>query len=185
MWFTDTGLPWVLPSPNMPTPDTAVVYPGQVLLEGTNLSEGRGTTRPFEVFGAPWLDAPALRSRFETRRLPGCRLRDHDFQPTFHKHEGQTCRGFQIHVTDRSRYLPYLTTLALMQDAIHLSGPSFTWKQPPYEYVTDKLPVDVLTGDPAVRKVLESGSSLAKLEKGWRKEIAAFVREARPFKFYR
>src|SRR5262249_28453479 len=82
MWFSDTGLPWVLPSPNMPTPDTAVVYPGQVLLEGTNLSEGRGTTRPFEVFGAPWLDTPALRSRFERRRLPGCRLRDHDFQPT-------------------------------------------------------------------------------------------------------
>lgn len=185
MWFSDTGLPWVLPSPNMPTSDTAIVYPGQVLLEGTNLSEGRGTTRPFEVFGAPWLDVAAMRVRFEKRRLPGCMLREHDFQPTFHKYQGETCRGFQIHVTDRSRYLPYLTTLALIQDALALSGSSFSWKQPPYEYVTDRLPIDVLTGDPAVREAIEAGHELRPLAGSWRQEIRGFLREAREHMLYR
>jgi uncharacterized protein YbbC (DUF1343 family) len=185
MLFPDTGLPWVLPSPNMPAFDTAMVYPGQVLLEGTNLSEGRGTTRPFEIFGAPYLDTKRFRTAFESRKLPGVALRDQAFQPTFQKWSGKMCFGFQLHVTDRKTFKPYLTTLAVLQDVLAEHRLDFIWKQPPYEYVTDKLPVDVLTGDPAVRKVLESGSSLAKLEKGWRKEIAAFVREARPFKFYR
>src|SRR5437867_9648645 len=110
MLFRDTGLPWVLPSPNMPTFDTAVVYPGQVLLEGTNLSEGRGTTRPFEIFGAPWIDIRAVHRRFARRRLPGVVLRDHSFEPTFHKWAGQVCHGFQIHVTDGPAFRPYLTT---------------------------------------------------------------------------
>ncbi len=185
MLFPETGIPWVLPSPNMPAFDTAVVYPGQVLLEGTNLSEGRGTTRPFEIFGAPYLDLNRFRAAFDARKLPGVALRDQAFQPTFQKWSGKMCFGFQIHVTDRKAFKPYLTTLAILQDVLAEHRLDFIWKQPPYEYVTDKLPVDVLTGDPAVRKVLESGSSLAKLEKGWRKEIAAFVRESRPFKFYR
>ena len=185
MLFPDTGLTWVLPSPNMPTFDTALVYPGQVLLEGTNLSEGRGTTRPFEIFGAPFLDMRRLRSAFEARKLPGVTLRDQTFQPTFQKWSGKICFGFQIQVTNRRTYKPYLTTLALLQDVLAEHRLDFIWKQPPYEYVTDKLPVDVLTGDPSVRKVLESGSSLGRLEKSWQKEIAAFGREARPFRFYR
>jgi uncharacterized protein YbbC (DUF1343 family) len=184
MRFADTGLPWVLPSPNMPTPDSAVVYPGQVLLEGTNLSEGRGTTRPFEVWGAPYLDPGALRPRFERRRLPGCVLRDHDFQPTFHKWQGEVCRGFQLHVTDPERYLPYLTTLALLQDVVALHRDRFAWKQPPYEYVTDRLPIDVLTGDPAVREVIESGGDLRALAAAWKAEIRAFGREAAPHLLY-
>jgi uncharacterized protein YbbC (DUF1343 family) len=151
MRFPDTGLPWVLPSPNMPTFDTAVVYPGQVLLEGTNLSEGRGTTRPFEIFGAPWLDIRAVRRRFEKRKLPGLVLRDHAFEPTFHKWAKEVCQGFQIQVTDAAAFRPYLTTLALLQDIIAGHRDRFEWKQPPYEYVTDRLPIDVLTGDPAVR----------------------------------
>jgi uncharacterized protein YbbC (DUF1343 family) len=185
MHFPDTGLPWVLPSPNMPTFDTAVVYPGQVLLEGTNLSEGRGTTRPFEIFGAPYLDTKAVRRRFEARRLPGVVLREHDFEPTFHKWSGQVCHGFQIQVTDVEAYRPYATTLALLQEIIALHRDRFEWKQPPYEYVTDKPPIDVLTGDPAVREALESGSDLRAAERGWRREIAGFERESRAFRLYR
>jgi uncharacterized protein YbbC (DUF1343 family) len=185
MRFGDTGLPWVLPSPNMPTPDTAVVYPGQVLLEGTNVSEGRGTTRPFEVWGAPYLDVTALRARFEKRRLPGCVLRDHDFEPTFHKWKGEVCRGFQLHVTDADRFLPYLTTLALLQDVVSLHRDRFAWKQPPYEYVTDRLPIDVLTGDPAVREAIESGADLRALAARWKGEIRAFQKEAAEHHLYR
>jgi uncharacterized protein YbbC (DUF1343 family) len=185
MRLADTGLPWVLPSPNMPTPDTAAVYPGQVLLEGTNLSEGRGTTRPFEVWGAPWLDAAALRARLARRRLPGVVLREHDFQPTFHKWQGEVCRGFQIHVTDADRYQPYLTTLALLQDVVALHPDPFAWKQPPYEYVTDRLPIDVLTGDPAVRVAIESGGDLRELAASWRREIRQFRREVAVHRLYR
>ena len=184
MRFADTGLPWVLPSPNMPTCDTAEVYPGQVLLEGTNLSEGRGTTRPFELFGAPFIDSRALAERLARRRLPGCHFRPHAFQPTFHKWSGQVCQGFQLHVTDPARFEPYVTTLAVLQDIIALYRPQFAWKQPPYEYVTDRLPIDVLTGDPAVREALESGADLPGLAASWKREIRDFQREARRFHLY-
>ncbi len=185
MLFPDTGLPWVLPSPNMPTFDTAVVYPGQVLLEGTNLSEGRGTTRPFEIFGAPYLDPGRVRRRFEQRGLPGLVLREHTFEPTFHKWTGQACRGFQIQVTDRDAYRPYLTTLALLQDVIAEHRDRFEWKKPPYEYVADRPPIDVLTGDPAIREALESGADLRALERAWAREILAFEKESLTFRLYR
>ena len=184
MHYADTRLPWVLPSPNMPTPDTADVYPGQVLLEGTNLSEGRGTTRPFELFGAPYIDGRALGERLAKRRLPGCILRPHAFQPVFHKWSGEVCQGFQLHVTDPRRFRPYFTTLAILQDVIALHRDKFAWKQPPYEYVTDKLPIDVLTGDPGVRESLEKGANLPALARSWRPEEAAFRREARRFHLY-
>jgi uncharacterized protein YbbC (DUF1343 family) len=185
MLFPDTGLPWVLPSPNMPAFDTAVVYPGQVLLEGTNLSEGRGTTRPFEIFGAPWIDVRSLHRRFERRRLPGLALRPHAFEPTFHKWAGQPCSGFQIHVNDPAIYRPYQTSLALLQDIIAVHRDRFEWKKPPYEYVTDRLPFDVLTGDPVVRQALESGEDLKSLAGSWRKEITAFEAESRAVRLYR
>src|SRR5437773_761441 len=185
MLFPDTGLPWVLPSPNMPTFDTAVVYPGQVLLEGTNVSEGRGTTRPFEIFGAPWIDLPKVRRRFERRRLPGLVLRDHAFEPTFHKWAERLCHGFQIHVSDRAAFRPYLTTLALLQDVVAEHRQHFAWKEPPYEYVTDRLPIDVLLGDPTVRDAVERGADLRALERSWRREIEAFRREALSVRLYR
>ncbi len=185
MLFPDTGLPWVLPSPNMPTFDTSVVYPGQVLLEGTNVSEGRGTTRPFEIFGAPWIDIEAVGARFAKRRLPGLVLRPHSFEPTFHKWAGEVCHGFQIHVTDTATYLPYLTTLAILQDLIAVHGDRFEWKVPPYEYVTDKPPIDVLTGDPEIRRALETGADLGEMARSWRDEIAAFEEESRQFRLYR
>jgi len=184
MLFPDTGLPWVLPSPNMPTFDTALVYPGQVLLEGTNLSEGRGTTRPFEIFGAPFLDLRAIRRRFEKRGLAGFVLRDHAFEPAFHKWAGQVCQGFQIHVTDPETFRPYLSTLALLQDIVAAHRDRFEWKKPPYEYVTDRMPIDVLTGDPAVRETIESGGDLRGLERAWRREIVAFEKESRGFHLY-
>src|SRR3989442_4753274 len=185
MRFPDTGLTWVLPSPNMPTFDTAVVYPGQVLLEGTNVSEGRGTTRPFEIFGAPWLDLRKMRRRFERRRLPGLVLRDHAFEPTFHKWAERLCLGFQIHVTDRAAFLPYLTTVALLQDLIAEHREHFAWKQPPYEYVTDRLPIDVLLGDPAVREAVESGADLPVLARSCRPEVEAFRPEEPSVLLYR
>jgi uncharacterized protein YbbC (DUF1343 family) len=184
MLFEETGLPWVLPSPNMPSPATALVYPGQVLLEGTNLSEGRGTTRPFEIWGAPWLDARALAARLKKRRLPGCVLRAHDFEPTFHKYRGEPCRGFQIHVTDPAAFRPYRTTLAILKDVIALHRDAFRWREPPYEYVADRPPIDILTGDPAVREALESGADLADLEASWRRDLAAFRRECRDVLLY-
>jgi uncharacterized protein YbbC (DUF1343 family) len=169
----------------MPTFDAAGVYPGQVLLEGTNVSEGRGTTRPFEIFGAPWIDIRAVRERFTRRRLPGFILRPHSFEPTFHKWAGQVCHGFQIHVTDRRTFRPYLATLALLQDIIAEHREHFAWKQPPYEYVTDRLPIDVMLGDPAVREALESGADLRALERSWRGEIEAFRKESLRFRLYR
>jgi uncharacterized protein YbbC (DUF1343 family) len=169
----------------MPAFDTAVVYPGQVLLEGTNVSEGRGTTRPFEIFGAPWLDIEAVGARIAKRHLPGLVLRPHSIEPTFHKWAGQVCHGFQIHVTDVAAYRPYFTTLAILQDVIAVHGDRFVWKEPPYEYVTDKPPIDVLTGDPEIRRALENGAVLAALERSWREEIAAFEKESLPIRLYR
>jgi len=185
MWFDETGLPWVLPSPNMPTVETAVVYPGQVLLEGTNLSEGRGTTRPFEIFGAPWLDVRAVALRLAKRKLPGCVFREHNFEPTFHKWKGENCRGLQIHVTDRNRFKPHMTTLAILQEVSRLHRGAFEWRKPPYEYVTDRLPIDVLTGDPEVREAIDSGADLPDLEASWSKEIRDYRREVRPHLLYR
>lgn len=184
MRFAATGLPWISPSPNMPTLDTAAVYPGQVLLEGTNLSEGRGTTRPFELWGAPFLDTGELLARFSSRRLPGCRLREHLFEPTSQKWRGQTCRGFQLHVTDPERFRPYLTTLALLQDVRLVHREECAWKQPPYEYVTDRLPIDVLTGDPLVREAIDSGADLRALAATWSHDLRAFKKEARAHLLY-
>jgi len=184
MLFEETGLPWVLPSPNMPSPATAVVYPGQVLLEGTNLSEGRGTTRPFEIWGAPWLDTGKFLSRFSRRGLKGFVLREHGFQPTFNKYAGQLCRGFQIHVTNPKAYRPYMTTLAILQDVIASHGSRFEWSRVPYEYVKDRTPIDVLTGDPEVREALERGRSLKVLADSWGPEIRSYRREARRHMIY-
>jgi uncharacterized protein YbbC (DUF1343 family) len=168
----------------MPAFETAMVYPGQVLLEGTNVSEGRGTTRPFEIFGAPFIDVSRVLRRFEARRLPGLVLRAHDFEPTFHKWAGRACRGFQVQVTNRTTFRPYVTSLALLQDIIAEHRDQFAWKEPPYEYVTDRLPIDVLLGDPAVREALESSADLRALERSWRREIESFRKESRPFRFY-
>jgi uncharacterized protein YbbC (DUF1343 family) len=149
MWFDDTGLPWVMPSPNMPALDTAVVYPGMCLLEGTNISEGRGTTRPFEIFGAPFIEAEKLCRKLNDLKLPGAFFRETHFQPTFHKFGGELCNGAQLHVTNRNVFQPFQTGVEIIRVLRKLYPKQFAWKQPPYEYEWKRLPIEVLIGGPA------------------------------------
>jgi len=156
MTFEETGLHWALPSPNMPTVKTAMVYPGMCLFEGTKLSEGRGTTVPFEVFGAPYIDGRALAESLNTLRLPGVQFRAVQFLPTFQKHAGVECEGCYIHVTDRSIFEPVYTGMAILATIKQMWPEDFAWQDPPYEYVWDRRPIDILVGDPAVTALIES-----------------------------
>jgi uncharacterized protein YbbC (DUF1343 family) len=176
MAYEDTGLPWVLPSPNIPTVDTAFVYPGGCLVEGTNLSEGRGTTRPFELVGAPWLDAHALARALDEERLPGVSFRAAAFTPTFQKHAGEPCHGVQVHVRDRRRFPAFLTYLLLIHHARRQDPARFAWRDPPYEYEHVRLPIDILCGTDRIRKAIEAGVSPKRLVPAWRTERAAFRR---------
>ena len=159
MRFDETGLPWVLPSPNMPTPDTALVYPGGCLYEGTNLSEGRGTTRPFELVGAPYVDDPRrFAADAQEQAGPGVFMRPCFFRPTFQKHAGQLCGGLQVHVVDRDAFLPLRAGVAVLRAARRFTG--FDWRRTTYEYVSDRLAIDLLFGDDAQRVALESGADV-------------------------
>lgn len=149
MWFDQTGLPWVMPSPNMPTLDTAIVYPGMCLVEGTNISEGRGTTRPFEIFGAPFIDAERLCRALNDLKLPGVFFRENYFQPTFNKFAGELCGGAQIHVHERNAFRSFRTGIEIIACIRKMYPESFAWKQPPYEYEYEKLPIQILLGGPA------------------------------------
>jgi uncharacterized protein YbbC (DUF1343 family) len=184
MLWEATGLPFVPPSPNMPTVDTARVYPGGCLLEGTNLSEGRGTTRPFEWVGAPYLDGPRLAQALERRRLPGVRFRAIGFEPAFHKWKGRRCGGVQVHVTDPARFKPVVTYLALLAEARRQAPHHFKWRRPPYEFEWKKLPIDLLGGGPAMRHAVERGAPLGRLEASWRSALAQFARARRPYLLY-
>jgi uncharacterized protein YbbC (DUF1343 family) len=185
MLWEDTELPWVAPSPNMPTPDTARVYPGGCLLEGTNLSEGRGTTRPFEWVGAPYLDGERLAAALERRGLPGVRFRAAAFEPAFHKWARRTCGGVQVHVTDWDRFRSFGAYLALIIEARRQAPRAFRWKRPPYEFQWKKLPIDILCGTDAIRLAIERGTPLSRLEASWRPGLAAFARARRPYLLYR
>jgi uncharacterized protein YbbC (DUF1343 family) len=159
-YFEDTGLPWVMPSPNMPTVDTAVVYPGMCLIEGTNLSEGRGTTRPFELVGAPFIDARALCAELEACELPGLELRPCTIEPMFHKHAREQCGAVQLHVTDRAVFDSYRTGLALLVAVKRLWPEQFAWRTEAYEFRDDVPAIDLLTGKPAVRAAIDAGEGL-------------------------
>jgi uncharacterized protein YbbC (DUF1343 family) len=185
MWFDDTKLPWVLPSPNMPTVDTATVYPGMCLLEATNLSEGRGTTRPFEIFGAPFIDAHLLVKRLGEWGLPGVAFRPLTFLPTFQKYAGNVCEGAQIHVLDRTTYKPFLSAVCIIKVIRDLYPRHFAWKEPPYEYEHVLLPIDILAGTDQVRKDIEEGASLEKMESWWNDELRDFQRIRQDLLFYR
>lgn len=174
MLFEETGLPWVQPSPNMPTVDTAVVYPGQCLFEGTNLSEGRGTTRPFEYCGAPWIDPNELVHCLENAGLPGVRFRAARFRPTFHKFAGQDCSGVQLHVTDRWQFQPVRTGLAVLATMRELSGTRFAWRSEPYEFVSDRPAIDLLFGSDRERRALEAGQPWQRVVEAWGPEEAEF-----------
>jgi uncharacterized protein YbbC (DUF1343 family) len=184
MFFEDTGLPWVLPSPNMPTAETALVYPGQCLLEGTNLSEGRGTTRPFELCGAPWIEPRRLVARLQREALPGVRWRPAWFQPTFHKFSGQMCGGVQLHVTDRHSFRPVRTSLTLLAALRELSGTHFAWRTEPYEFVVDRPAIDLLFGSDRERLGLEAGVAPSALAQAWEPEEEAFRQRRREFLLY-
>jgi uncharacterized protein YbbC (DUF1343 family) len=175
MLFRQTGLPWVFPSPNMPTPETALVYPGQVIWEGTNVSEGRGTTLPFELVGAPYWNCRDILALLEKTPLPGCTLRPLLFEPTSGKWSREGCAGFQLHVTDSAAFLPYRTSLALLQAVQLLYPQDFQYKQPPYEYEFERLPMDLILGDSDIRRQLESGVPVVEIEAGWQRELAEFA----------
>jgi len=174
MTFDLTGLPWVAPSPNLPTPASAAVYPGQVIWEGTNISEGRGTTQPFELFGAPFIEPERLLEAVDGQFLDGVVLRPVVFEPTANKWSGQPCRGFQIHVTDAAAYAPYSLSLALYQAVCRRYPDRFDYKRPPYEYEYERLPMDLILGDGTLRARIEAGEPLGTIVKGWAGPLAAF-----------
>ena len=176
--FEDTGLPWVLPSPNMPTPDTARVYPGGCLVEGTNLSEGRGTTRPFELVGAPWIEpaalAEALAQAGDAEGLDGVLFRAAWMRPGFQKHAGKSCGGIQVHLVDRERARPFATYLVLLREARKLAPDMFDWRRDTYEFVSDRLAIDLLFGHAGLRGMVEGGASLLEMEAAWASGLTAF-----------
>ena len=185
MYFDETGLPWIIPSPNLPTLDSAIVYPGAVLFEGTKLSEGRGTTRPFELIGAPWIDGERLAEAMNARGLPGVHFRPVFFEPTFHKHAKQTCGGCQVHVIDRRAFRPVRTAVELMAEFRREEPSRFAWREPPYEYEHDKQPIDILSGSDRLRTTLDSGVGVEALVTSWRKDEEAFARTREKFLLYR
>ena len=174
MFFDDTGLPWVLPSPNIPTLETAVVYPGAVLFEGTLLSEGRGTTKPFELIGAPWIDGERFADAMNARQIPGAWFRPVFFEPTFHKHAKALCGGCQIHITDR-RAMPSMRIAVEMLDEFRRQAPSQPlWRDPPYEYEHVKPPIDILYGSDDLRKGIDAGTAPSAIMKNWRRDEDTF-----------
>ena len=184
MFADDTGLPWVMPSPNMPTLDTAVVYPGTVLFEGTLLSEGRGTTRPFELVGAPGIQAERFAQQLNALGLPGVFFRPAVFEPTFQKHAKQPCGGCQLHVTDRRAFKPVLTGAALIGAFRRALPDTPLWRQPPYEYEHEKLPIDILAGSEALRLGLEADTPVKAIADSWHTDEQAFRAQRRPYLLY-
>jgi uncharacterized protein YbbC (DUF1343 family) len=184
MYFDQTGLPWVMPSPNMPTLETAVVYPGTVLLEGTNCSEGRGTTRPFELIGAPWIDADGLASRLASYQLPGVHFRPAVFEPTFQKHVRQTCGGCQIHVLDRQGYPSVAGAVAVLIEMRAQNRSQFAWRPPPYEYEHENLPFDILSGSNQLREQIEAGMPVDEIANSWRSSHDSFMAVRDPYLIY-
>ncbi len=174
-YHDDTGLPWVLPSPNIPTFETCIVYPGTVLFEGTMVSEGRGTGRPFELIGAPWINPEPFAAGLNRRGLPGVHFRAALFEPTFHKHAATPCGGCQIHVTDRAAFRPVETGVAVLEASRAANPGAFTWRDPPYEYEYVKPPIDMLYGSAALRDTLDGGATAAELVKGWTDDVKPFL----------
>ena len=184
MYYSDTGLPWVAPSPNLPTPTSAMVYPGQVIWEGTNISEGRGTTQPFELFGAPFIDTEAVIRNLSAKDIEGVILRPVAFEPTSNKWCGKCCRGFQIHITEPDRYAPYSLSLRLIRTVCRLYPDRFEWKPPPYEYEYERLPIDLILGDRRIREAIESHQPMDRIEASWQPSLAEFQKLSRKFHRY-
>jgi len=183
--FSNTGLPWVLPSPNIPTLQTALVYPGTVLIEALNLSEGRGTTIPFELFGAPFINAEKLKKNLDERHIAGCAFRPHDFIPTFHKFCGELCHGMQIHITDIDHFKPVATAIEIFDSIIETTEKdAFKFRLPPYEYEYNLMPFDILSGDSGMRESLISRSNIGIEKERWEHEIEEFRKEFKHIAVY-
>jgi uncharacterized protein YbbC (DUF1343 family) len=180
----ETGLAWIAPSPNLPTPVSALTYPGQVIWEGTNVSEGRGTTQPFELMGAPYIDPYRLLDVVDAQSMAGAFLRVVEFEPTANKWQGEICRGFQIHVTDPTAFKPYRAGLALLQAIIKCHSDSFRWKAPPYEYEYERRPIDLILGDQHLREQLAAMVPVGDLESGWQEGLKAFQHKRQPCLLY-
>jgi uncharacterized protein YbbC (DUF1343 family) len=175
LWYDETDGPWVLPSPNIPTVDTASVFCGSVHLEGTQMSEGRGTTRPFEIVGAPYIISDEFSDALNSIGLPGVYFRSSVFLPTFQKHAGNPCGGVQIHLTDREAFEPVMAGVAIVKMAYDMYGESFRWKDPPYEYEYDRNPFDLISGTSSVREAIERGDELAAIGESWRQPLGEFM----------
>lgn len=173
-FYDETDAPWVLPSPNMPTVDTAVVFPATVYLEGTQVSEGRGTTKPFEILGSPYIDAKNFTENLNELQLPGVIFRETNFLPTFQKHHNEVCGGTFLHISDRKSFKPVITGLAIIKTLIEMYPNDFKWKNPPYEYEYERNPFDVIDGSVETRKMLENGTSLTDIEKSFENDLKSF-----------
>ena len=184
MYYDETALPWIIPSPNLPTLDSTIVYPGAVLFEGTMLSEGRGTTRPFELIGAPWIDGDRLAEAMNAQGLPGVHFRPVFFEPTFQKHAGETCGGCQVHVLDRRAFEPVRTAVELIAEFRRQDVARFAWRQPPYEYEREKPPIDILYGSDRLRATIEGAGTAAGLASDWAADAAAFRRQREKYLLY-
>lgn len=184
MSWSETGLPWVQPSPNLPTPDSCDVYPGMVLLEGTNLSEGRGTTRPFELFGAPWIEPQSFAAEVAADLGPGVVLRPGYFEPTFQKHVGVMCGGGQLHVTDHKALRSVRTAVALLSACRRHAPDDFGWRDPPYEYEEVLLPIDILWGSDQLRIAIDAGASVDSIMDGTEADLVAFNESVAPYLLY-
>jgi uncharacterized protein YbbC (DUF1343 family) len=184
LFYDETDGPWVIPSPNMPTVDTAVVFPGTVLFEGTKVSEGRGTTRPFEFIGAPYFDGQEYGAALAELDLPGVIFRPTNFLPTFQKHKGVGCSGVFIHVTDRDAFEPFLTGVALVKTAYELYKSHFEWKDPPYEYEFERNPFDVINGTKRIREFIENGEPLENIKLSWQKDVESFIETRSKYLLY-
>ena len=181
MWYDETGLRWVAPSPNMPALDTATVYPGMCLLEGTNVSEGRGTTLPFELFGAPWIDAPKLRNAMEAHGLPGVAFREAYFTPWISKFKGEHCAGLQIYVIDRHRFMPVLTGAAVLSTLSQLHPDLFAFRGPGE---SSRVFTDLLFGSPHLRESIEAGRSPWEIARTWREGVSEFANQVKGLLLY-
>jgi uncharacterized protein YbbC (DUF1343 family) len=184
MYHDGVQAPWVMPSPNIPTLDSAIAYPGTVLFEGTNVSEGRGTTRPFELVGAPWVAAERFADALNLRMLPGAFFRPVVFEPTFHKHAKRTCGGCQLHVVDRKTFAPVLAGVLLMESFRAAAPEQFAWREPPYEYEHEKLPFDILAGSSELREQIDAGVPAEAIARSWEPGVAAFEQVRSKFLLY-
>jgi uncharacterized protein YbbC (DUF1343 family) len=184
MLFSETGLPWVSPSPNLPTPDSTLVYPGQVIWEGTNVSEGRGTALPFELFGAPYIEVDKIAATMAEGEISGARLRPVVFEPTSNKWRETPCYGFQIHVQNPGQYRPYSATLRLLRAILLNHSDQFEWKSPPYEYEFERLPIDLIIGDRRIRERLENLEPVESIEESWQDDLEQFSTISRRFQLY-